>query len=250
MFKVLMFFLNPYDRKARFQPVLFVLLPIFIVIILLVPDFDLIWTAIGGLVIFSGSCMLLTQLGRDRGKRLEPRLFHVWGGKPSVAMLRHCDTRLDGMTKDRYRSYLERAVPDLHLASLEQEQERPEEADEGYESATSWLLNKTRDIERYGLLFKENINYGIRRNVYSLKPWALVLDGTAMVLLLAFEFYSRTGDFMAALQAIHASIWISFVITVVHALVFIFFIKQDWVRVPAEAYARLLLAACDELDGE
>ena len=170
MLNSLSFLLNPYDRKARLQPALLSGLPFFVSLVLLVPEFAGIWSVVSSVMLFCGITTLLVHLGRGRGKAQEPRLFQEWGGKPSVAMLRHRDGRLSVSDKRRYRAFLQRKVPGLKLASTRKEQESPEQADDGYQGATTWLLDQTRDRSKYELLFRENMNYGYRRNLRALKP--------------------------------------------------------------------------------
>ena len=237
--------LNTYNRKARLQPVLLSLLPFLVASVLMVPELQTIWAAVGGLIIYCGITTLLMQIGR--GKKLEITLFRAWGGKPSVAMLRHRDTRLPINTKDRYRRFLEHNVPGLKLASPEEELIDPNKADDGYESATSWLLTQTRDRKQFRLVFEENINYGFRRNICALKPWAFPIDGATIILITILGADSWTGEIATTLQTIGISIWASVLITILHALVFALVIRPEWVRVPAEAYAKQLLAACDRL---
>ena len=241
---------DPYDRKARLAPALLCALPLFASLLLLVPEVGAIWAAVGGLVLYCGGAKFLTQVGRDRGKVLEPTLYASWGGEPSVAMLRHSDTRLNAPEKNRYRAFLQVAVPALALASPEEERTNPEAADDGYESANSWLLAQTMDRERFRLQFAENINYGFRRNVWALRPWAFCLETIAIVVvgLVAQEFW--TGEFSTTFRAIGGELWASIVLTVVHAFFFTFKIRAGWVRLAAEAYARQLLAACDILQTE
>ena len=91
---------DPYDRKARLAPALLCALPLFVSLLLLVPEVGALWGAVGGLVLYCGGAKFLTQVGRDRGKVLEPTLYASWGGKPSVAMLRHSDSRLKRAHKE------------------------------------------------------------------------------------------------------------------------------------------------------
>ena len=238
---------DPYDRKARIQPALLSVVPVFVACLLLIPQLGAIWTTVGGVILCCGSTMLLAQLGRDRGKRLESMLFDAWGGKPSVAMLRHRDTRLAKPTKDRYRAFLTANVPGLELASLEVEQQSPKLADDGYGSATSWLLTQTRDKAEFELLFKENINYGFRRNTWALRPSAFGADLVAIALVLFVAADALTAEFASTLRGVGSPAWTCLAITVAHGSLFSFRIRRDWVKVAAEAYAYQLLATCDTM---
>lgn len=239
--------LDPYSRRARFQPVIWSLLPILVVAMLLIPEFHGFWNMAGWLLICGGGPTLFAQLGRDRGKALEPVLYQLWDGKPSVAMLRHRDRRLSMATKGRYRDFLQRTVPGLRLASADDEKEHPEQADDGYEGATSWLLARTRDRDEFGLLFQDNINYGFRRNVWGLKPLALASGPVAIAIVLGFESNTFAMGFLATLTMVGVPGWVGIATGISHLLIFVFVIRTDWVRVAADAYALQLLASCDVL---
>lgn len=237
--------LDPYNRRARFQPVVLSLLPVLVSAVLLIPEFKAVWTDAAWLLICGGGPAFLTQLGRSRGKALEPILYRLWGGKPSVAMLRHRDTRLAASTKARYRDFLERTVPELRLASPEDEKLFPERADDGYEGATSWLLSQTRDHEKFSLLFQENINYGFRRNIWGLRRWAFASGPAAIAMVLGFKSDAWAGGVVATLWAIDVAGWICAAVAITHMLIFAVLIRRDWVRIAADAYALQLLASCD-----
>ena len=241
--------LDRYDRKARLRPALLCGLPFVASVVLLIPEFGAIWGSIGVVVVYCGGSTLLIQIGRDLGKALEGQLYQSWGGKPSAAMLRHNDSRLPKLIKDRYRSFLSSAVPGLVLASPEEEAANPEEADAGYDSANRWLLEHTRDHAQFDLLFTENMNYGFRRNLLALKPIALGIDAFALILVIGTAIASWTGEFASTILALSLEWWASVVITIGHTLLFVAYIRADWVRITAETYAQQLLAACDSLDG-
>lgn len=240
--------LDPYSRRARFQPVIWSLLPILVVIVLLSPEFHGFWNVVGWLVICGWGPTLLAQFGRDRGKALEPVLYQLWDGKPSVAMLRYRDRRLPMATKRRYRDFLQRTVPGLRLASAEDEKIHPEQADDGYEAATSWLLTQTRDRDRFGLLFQENISYGFRRNTWGLKPLALASGAVAVAIVLGFESNVFAMGLLDTLSAVRVPGWMGIATGISHVLIFALLVRTDWVRVAADAYARQLLASCDVLE--
>ena len=241
--------LDQYDRKARLRPALLCGLPLATLIVLLIPKLGAILGSIGVVVVYCGGSILLVQIGRDLGKALEERLYQLWGGEPSVAMLRHTDSRLPKPTKDRYRSFLSLAVPGLTLASVQEEEAHPEQADVGYDSANRWLLEHTRDHARFNLLFMENMNYGFRRNLLGLKPIALGINAFALILVIGTAMASWTGEITGTILALSLEWWVSVVITVVHILLFVTYIRPDWVQITAETYAQQLLAACDTLNG-
>lgn len=240
--------LDRYDREARLRPALLCGLPLVASIVLLVPEFGVLWGSIGVVVVYCGGSILLIQIGRDLGKVLEERLYQAWGGKPSATMLRHNDSRLPKPTKDRYRTFLNNAVPGLTLASLQEEEENPEQADARYDSANRWLLEHTRDHVRFNLLFKENMNYGFRRNLLALKPIALGMDAIAFILLICMAVASWIDQFAGTIPALPEEWWASAVLTAGHTLLFVAYIRADWVRMAAETYAQQLLAACDSLE--
>lgn len=243
-------FFDPYDRKARLQPALLTAISTLVSIMLLIPELGSIWASIGGLFLYCGATTFLTQVGRDRGKSAEPSLYRSWDGKPSVAMLRNSDTRIDETTKERYRSFLNKTVPGLTLASEAEECKCSKKADEGYESATIWLRAHTRDREKFNLLFRENMNYGFRRNIYALKPWAWTFDIVAISFVVFLNFDLLTGKTSTIIQSITMENWTCIMMIVIHALIFAFALKERWVRAAADAYAQQLLAACDILDSE
>ena len=236
--------LDRYDRQARLKPALLCGLPLVTLILLLIPELGTIFGSISIVVIYCGGSMLLVQIGRDLGKALEVRLYQSWGGKPSVAMLRHTDSRLPRATKDRYRSFLSGAVPGLALASPQEEEAHPEQADDGYDSANRWLLEHTRDHARFDLLFKENINYGFRRNLFGLKQIALGIDAFALILVIGTVIAYWTGEFAGTILALSPEWWLSVVITIGHTVLFVKYIRPDWVRITAETYAQQLLVYC------
>ena len=229
--------LDVYDRNVRLKPGLLSGLPVVASTVLLIPEVGVVWSAIGGMVLYSGGSMLLMQVSRDRGQSLEARLYESWGGKPSVTMLRHSDDRLDRATKERYRRFLNAAVPSLALPSVEEEQNSPERADGEYESANAWLLEQTRDHDRFALLFRENMNYGFRRNLAGLRPLALVMAAVAFGLVLGWAAAWWIGLFPNAIEGLTAEWWMSLAMTTGHSLFFFVRIKAEWVRLAADLMA-------------
>ena len=241
--------LDSYDLKARLRPALLCGVPLVTFGVLLIPQFGFILGSIFSIFVYSGGSILLIQFCRDLGKRQEKRLFQLWDGKPSVSMLRHADNRLDKQTKDRYRTFLSETVNGLALANIEEERKNPKKADVGYESATRWLLEQTGDSARFELLFKENVNYGFRRNMLGLKPIALGMDALALLLVVVVAVNSWMGQLGTTIYSVAPELWASLAVTVVHVAILIKLVRDKWVFVSAELYARQLLAVCDILGG-
>ena len=137
----------------------------------------------------------------------------------------------------------------LVLSPPEDERNDPEQADARLESANRWILAQTTDHARFALLFAENMNYGYRRNLLGMRRIALGLDATVFVLVTAVGAACWTGHVASTIQSLEPEWWASLAIAVAHTLVFIGYVRADWVRASAETYAGQLLAACDSLEG-
>ncbi len=241
---------DPYNQRARLQPTLVAILPIFLVGPLLYLNMETRAATFLTMLAYFGGMVLLTQLGRDRGKKIEPRLFDAWSGKPSVAFLRHKDNQLNSVTKSRYHEFLQKKVSNIKLPSQKQEKENPRAADDMYQTASDWLLSKTRDMTKFRLIFEENMNYGFRRNLYALKPIALLLDflaGAGVLVVTAARETIFADDLIRTLAEIDGYIYIAFAALILHTLAMIFIVTKTWVKKTADAYAQQLLSACDSL---
>lgn len=235
--------LDPYARQARLAPALIVLLP---AILLIMGWFPASWTMWGAIISVAASCgfiFFLAQIARDRGKRLEPRLFAQWGGKPSVALMRHRDDRIDANTKARYRNYLASQLKDLVFPTAEEERADQGHADAVYESVTAWLLTRTRDPKQFALLFRENISYGFRRNLWGLKPVGFLIalaSAAASTGAIIYFYFRESATPSVQITGLTALAWLL-------AVIWVTVVTPSWVRTTADAYAIQLLAACDTL---
>jgi hypothetical protein len=195
-----------------------------------------------GLASSLGFTFLLSQLVRDRGKAKEPILFRRWNGKPTTAMLRYRDPRLNDHTRIRYHMRLGSMLPEINLPTEEQEQADAALADSKYASCVDYLLAKTRDKEGFQLLFQENINYGFRRNLWAMKPVGIaiaVLSLGALAVITALEARTDSVPWFANATVI--------VITSLLLAWWLVRITPNWVKTIADAYAIRLLGCIDEL---
>lgn len=186
---------------------------------------------------------LLAQFGRDRGKRKEAELYRRWGGKPSTVLLRHATGSFNRHTLARYHRRLSELLPELRLPSESDEAAEAAKCDEVYEACGDYLLSQTRDTTRFRLLFQENINFGFRRNLWAMKPTGVVMSLAGMAI---------TGGLLVARTEAgkwpEAGLMLGLAIDTLMLVWWLVVIRPDWVRLPADAYARQLLACIDQIE--
>ncbi|HSS52492.1 MAG TPA: hypothetical protein VLX28_26415 [Thermoanaerobaculia bacterium] len=233
--------LDFYTLKARLSPALLAILPLLITGITFFPQYLTSWKSLYAIAVSCGLIYLLAELGRRAGTLKQEGLYKSWGGKPSVAMLRHRKTHNKALVAERHRK-LTLLFPHLSLPSPEEERQNTKRADEIYEVLGESLKDRTRDKKTFPLLFQENCSYGFWRNLWGLKPVGITtsLMALASILTLALRpAYFASIDRKALIAPLILDIGFLFV--------WIFWVTPKSIRVPAEAYAERLLEACDEL---
>lgn len=235
-------FLDTYSRQARLFPALIALLVLFVTIAAWVPNLYDFAAGIVGLFIASGVTVLFAHVVRSMGRKIESELYSSWGGKPTTLWLRHKDSHLDAVTKSRYHATLSRLIGRWNAPTEIMETQDPESSDVIYDSAVRWLREKTRDRKHYPLVFKENVSYGFRRNIYGIKPIGITLAIVCTIGNIGALYYHITySSAEIPMQGIG-----SFVLSILFVVGWICIVKRDWVRDAADAYARALLAYCDQ----
>jgi hypothetical protein len=228
---------DEYSRSTRLQPALLLVLPVLITLFVWTPSVYGFGGTIFGLAVGCGFFALVVHFTRSRGRAAEKRLYQRWGGKPTTAWLRHSDTNLNTHTKARYCTFLAQHVNGWIVPTPEDELRDTAEADARYESAVVWLLEYGRDRKRFPLVFKENVSYGFRRNLYGLKPFGIALS-------IASTGLNGIGLYLAGTSATTIQIS-SLLISIAFVAIWLLVINPNWVRDAANGYARALLACCD-----
>jgi hypothetical protein len=242
---------DPYERQARLYPALLALFPLIAMLELLYAPKISVLTNV---LVLAGSCgglYLLTNVCRDLGKRVEPKLYEVWGGKPTTQLLRHRDNTIEKVTKRRYHAFLANKINEP-FPDKEQEATNQSAADDLYQSAVRWLLNQTRDTQKFGLLFRENITYGFRRNALGVKPIGVLISIGSLIWVILSQGVLATSmpyyiDFNS-LKALTDMAVISLIISGAMLLVWVLVFTRAFVRNTAFTYAEMLLRACDALN--
>ena len=233
---------DEYTRRARYLPMLIVLMPCALPAIVFAARFSTFASALVGPLIALGLPYWLAQAGRDLGKRKEPELYALWGGKPSTVKLRYRDNTINSHTKARYHANGRTLMPTISFPTPIEETTDPLAADSIYEALGDILRERTRDTKKYRLVFEELMNYGFRRNLWGWKPLGIALSSTVLVVLSGLMIWdAHTGRTSAAL---------SVATTLVNAGILAFWLlwaNPAWVKIGADAYADRLLETSDNL---
>lgn len=238
---------DEYDVKARLFPALLALVPVVAVLVGAYNAELKLNHALVGVLAFLGVFYFFANVCRELGKRHEARLYAKWGGKPSTQLLRHSNSKIDKVTKERYHRYLEKAVP-TPFPSAQDEVANPAAADQTYEGAGRWLLGKTRDKKKFGLLFQENVSYGFRRNAFGIR-WiavAISLASISWVLVMA-QVLSLQGFDQAKLTGMQTGQYVSIAISLVALVAWAWYFSERTIQTAAFSFADMLLRSCDQL---
>jgi hypothetical protein len=232
---------DEYSFKARLMPTFLILLPIALAAWAWMQNIQFDWKLLGGIIVYCGGTFLLSQLGRDLGRRKQEQLFDLWGGKPTTRLLRHRCKIIDPITLSRYHSKIGELIG-KKFPNKEEEASDKKAADIFYESGGKKLLEKTRDKNKYALIFKENINYGFRRNLWAMKPAGIFICCASLAASVIPIWIAISNQTVIPLSAI-----CSMVFAAAFLALWILRITPNWVRTTADAYAIRLLAACEEI---
>jgi hypothetical protein len=234
--------LDRYTYQARLLPALIALTPLGFAIAVWFPGETATWNWLGTLFISLGLAALLSQLGRDLGKRKESWLFQQWGGIPTTKLLSHRLSRLNSLTLRRHHLKLQTLLPELKIPTPSEEAQSPSAANHIYDSCVHFLREKTRDRKQFPVVFAENINFGFRRNLWALKPFGIPSSLIGVVSCGLAIIHRLHGNPSGLLLSI-----VGATISAGLFLLWLFVFNPNWVRIPADAYAERLLGSLDNL---
>jgi hypothetical protein len=234
---------DAYTIRARLRPALIVILPVALAVLIFFPN-DL--TNLGllvSLIVAFGGTYLLSQIGRNMGKSKEDLLFAQWeGGKPTTRILRH-STSTNLVILEQRHNKLKKLFPSLKIPNISEESKLPEKADQIYDACVKLLIGKTRDKDKFPLVFEELCNYGFCRNLWGMRP--LGITTSIIGLLVSIGFMSTNFWILKSPIPPFAIICSLFSFLLLFLWVFVF--TPLWVKVAADAYAERLLESCEIL---
>ena len=230
---------DTYSFRARILPVYVTLAPIVLLLAAIVPEG--LKLPIGGAaaLVFAPISFLLSQVGADFGKRLENGHWTNWGGPPTTRFLRHGNHEFNEVTRGRIHAKLRQLG--LHVPTHEEQRQDPCSADTYYESCTEELIRRTRDVERFPLVFKGLIEYGFRRNLLGLKVFGVSLT----IAGLAGSAWSTHTAWIATNELPVVSLVAGF-ISAGLLLAWLTWVTERTVKLSASRYARFILEAALE----
>lgn len=231
---------DTYTIKARVTPIFIVLFPIILISTLIVPEARILQAITGSTLSTLALSFLGAQFSRDRGKAKETELWRSWGGAPTTQILRHKNTEYNPIRRLRIHKNLQAMLTDLTIPSPEIESENPEKADQIYEACVRHLITRTRDIKKYPLVFKENINYGFLRNLWGLKPYGILISLIGMIISLIYLRFEWLSS-----NQISYDLVIVLLISLCLLFLWTFWVKPERVKIAAIAYAERLLECCE-----
>lgn len=232
-------FFNRYELKAIVSPGIISVMPLLTNIIIWFPNNINLGSGLFMIILLVFYIYLFSLIARDRGKKIEKKLFSVKGNVyPTTQVLRHSDNTLNIKTKERYHTFLKQNVPNLNIPSPKNEQEKPfGYFDKEYSSAIDWLIKNKRDDY---LTNQHNIEYGFSRNLLGMKYYGIIISFSSIFLSILL--------FITHKESIIAQLYLSTLIN----LFFLFFwflkVNKKQTKIAAKRYALSLLSNCDFKD--
>jgi hypothetical protein len=186
------------------------------------------------LVAAGGLHVVVMRMVRDRGNRVQEKLWASWGGSTTIQKLRWAAgprahiQMLHGRVRQK---------TGLKMPTPRQEARDSAAADAVYEQAVQVLRETTRDHERYPRVWAELKHYGAARNLYGVRFAALVVSAVVFLASAALLKAAVGGDWELG--------WWPFLFSgsfaVLTALMWVFVVTPSFVRSASERYTDALL---------
>ena len=236
------FGMDRYDRHARLRPALIILLPLTLAAIVVTPNAYKAWTIVIGAIAQAGGSYLLSQLVGDVGKRKEPQLFAMWGGRPTELMLSHKHAPNSVQLASRHKR-LVLLLKGVKIPTAAMEKADTKAAFDVYAAAADKLRGIVRaEGEKYAHVQRENIHYGFRRNMWANRKTALWIAVPAIVPVIA-----ELGGHIAAHEVVDVDLPLIAIVQVLLICYWLFVVTPNWVRRAANLYTERLLETLDSL---
>lgn len=225
-----------YNLRARLSPSLILLSPVLINIYLLIGSVRELATTIIVVVISLALSNLLILFSRYKGDKKIKNI--ISNEVMATRLLMPDDDNIDEITKKRYYKYFNENISDLEL-NIEINDRTI--LMKKCKTAIKWLKEKTRDKEKYALVFEENINIGFCKNIYGLKTLGIISTIGIIVIIIFYYLYFKKINIMELPVEAILSISIDFAYLIIWTSV----VTKKLVIYIYKKYAKALLGACD-----
>lgn len=233
---------NPasYEFSARVRPLLLLCLPAGASIVAWFPEALAGWNILAGVLVTVGIPFVLSEWIAETGRQKQAALWESWGGAPTTQMLRFSDHRIDPVSKMRIHANLRRLCPEAPIpGDGAGEEAAPGAADQAYHAAVQVARVRAREVRsKYPNVFRANLRYGFRRNLWAIRTSGIVVSLVALVAACAALIWSR-GNPGYAIVAV--------VLSLQNLMLFSTLVTSEWVRQAADVYAHRLLEATDAM---
>jgi len=230
--------LDTYNFRARVLPVYLTLAPVVLLFAALAPEG--LKLPLGGAtaLVFVPISFFLSQVGADFGKRLEKGLWAAWGGPPTTRFLRHGNHEFNDVTRSRIHAKLRGFG--LTVPTHDDQEKDSRSADQHFEACTEELIRRTRDTQKFPLVYKGLTEYGFRRNLLGLKPLGLLIAIIGFVWSI-YNSWTNAGD--ANPVSIVAGLIVAGLL-----LSWCVWVTERTVNLSANRYARFILEASLDME--
>lgn len=231
---------DTYTIKARIFPFIMLIFPIVFSNTLLLVS-NLSKEILGQAYIVSLILLIISIFIREKGRKIEDKLWKEWNGPPTTRFLRQSNTEYNSQRRKICYEYFNRNISNIRIPSKIEESNNTHEADEIYEACIGYLRTIARgNKKKYFLVHAENIEYGFLRNSLGIKPIGIFISSIIVLLIIA-SFYLGYANINENFSLVAISL--TSLLTLGY---WIFFITKKKVKLAAENYANRLLDICFE----
>nr|WP_314481822.1 hypothetical protein [uncultured Pseudomonas sp.] len=231
---------DTYSLKARVFPAIIAGLPTLALLFIIVPwDHLGISQAVAALMGFI-LVFAFADMARHRGKNIQVKL----GSGETPEQWHRKNSDISETSKNIFRPYM--AIQLKHDAPTATEESfEPTKANDFYRAANAWLRERTRDTQKFSMLFGENITYGFRRNLLGLKYIAITCNILVLAFSLGVLYYPHA--YFLTLPRLDEKLVIIMAAVFLHTVYMIFAVNKKAVLEASRAYGRQLILSCETL---
>jgi hypothetical protein len=233
--------MDKYDFHARLKPALLAILPVSLLVMCFAPGGVVGWAGALAIVVQAGGAFILAQFTGDLGKKMEPKLFRQFGGRPTESLLSHAGATNKVVLAQRHKKF-SKLLTGVKAPTAQAEAADPDKAREIYCAVCDKLRAHVRGKEEFAAIHRENIHYGFRRNSFALRWVGVTLTGVGLIILGCVLYghvssHERIPPIEPIVLVILAALFLWWVVIV----------RAEWVGRASLLYAERLLEALDTL---